>query len=285
MPEGIDHYGRYREIGIGRQTLRLRWIPPGEFYMGSPEDEPERGEKERRHRVILTRGFWLAETVCPQSLWREVMDKNPSRFQGNDLPVENVSWYDVQEFLTRLNKFQPGLQARLPSEAEWEYACRAGTQTPFWWGDELTPDLANYNGEYPYHNGPKREYREKTLPVGSFEANPWGLYQMHGNIWEWCEDWYEEYSEDEVQIDPVGPNRGSGRVVRGGGWADGGRWLRAAYRYRWRPAGRYGGLGFRLAAGPRPGGAEQMEADGEPAAKASGSERRSRFFDRFRRKK
>jgi formylglycine-generating enzyme required for sulfatase activity len=232
----------------------MRWIPPGEFQMGSPEDEPERGDNEARHRVTLTRGLWLAETACTQGLWREVMGKNPSHFEGADLPVEDVSWDDVQAFCKRLEERLPGLEARLPSEVEWEYACRAGTQGPFWWGDVLSTELANYDGNYPYNDGPKGEYRQETVPARCFDPNPWGLYQVHGNVWEWCEDRYGEYPTEDG-VDPTGPERGSLRVIRGGGWDYFGGRLRAADRDHDQPAGRNGALGFRLAAGPRPGGA------------------------------
>jgi formylglycine-generating enzyme required for sulfatase activity len=249
---GQDAFGLWCGFTLGETVQRMRWIPPGEFRMGSPRDEPERGENEILHRVVLTRGFWLAETACPQALWRAVTGEDPSRFEGEDLPVERVSWEDVQGFCRRLNERVPGLGARLPSEAEWEYACRAGTGTPFWWGERLSPELANYDGNAPYAGGPKGESREKTLAVKSFEPNPWGLYQMHGNVWEWCGDWFGAYPEGEA-VDPTGPGLGEYRVVRGGGWVGGGRGLRAAYRSLVLPAG--ADLGFRLAAGPRPGGA------------------------------
>jgi formylglycine-generating enzyme required for sulfatase activity len=272
---GADQYGHYAELRVGRQTFRLRWIPPGEFQMGSPEDEPERDDNEARHRVILTRGLWLAETACTQGLWREVMGQDRSRFKGEDLPVERVSWEDVQAFCERLNERLPGLAARLPSEAEWEYACRAGTQGPFWWGEELSTELANYDGNYPYDDAPKGERRGKTLPVRHFNPNPWGLYQVHGNVWEWCEDWYGEYPTDDT-VDPTGPERGSLRVIRGGCWLYYGGRLRAAFRFHALPAVRNSFLGFRLAAGPRPGGAGEPGGGEDTAAVGSGSGRRGR---------
>ncbi|NOZ53458.1 MAG: formylglycine-generating enzyme family protein [Gammaproteobacteria bacterium] len=258
---GQDAFGLWVAFTVNNVTQKMRWIPPGEFWMGSPEGEPEREGDEFRHRVLITRGYWLAETACNQALWQAVMGKNPSKFKGDDLPVENVSWDDVKLFCEKLDQEFPGLQARLPSEAQWEYACRAGTQTPFWWGNELTPELANYDGNSPYNNGEKGEYRKKTMPVKSFESNPWGLYQVHGNVWEWCEDWYEsDYRAAEPSVDPTGADRGPYRVVvRGGGWIDSGRWLRAAYCYHYESGRRYDILGFRLAAGPPPGGAEEVE--------------------------
>jgi formylglycine-generating enzyme required for sulfatase activity len=143
---GQDPFGLWCGFSLGDLLQRMRWIPSGKFWMGSPDEEPERFDNETRHRAILSQGYWLAETTCTQAFWREVMGKDPSQFKGDDLPVEQVSWEEVQSFCTRLNERLPGLQARLPSEAEWEYACRAGTETPFWWGDELSTDLANYDG-------------------------------------------------------------------------------------------------------------------------------------------
>ncbi|MER2517239.1 MAG: formylglycine-generating enzyme family protein, partial [Candidatus Accumulibacter phosphatis] len=173
---------------------RCRWIEAGHFRMGSPADEPAHLENEAQHEVTLSRGFWLADTACTQALWQAVTGANPSEFQDDVRnPVENVSWRDVQAFLSELNRRMPGLQARLPSEAEWEYACRAGTTTPFSFGDDISPEQVNYNGDSPYAGGEKGLNREKTVPVGSLPANPWGLYEMHGNVWEWCADWYGDY--------------------------------------------------------------------------------------------
>jgi len=155
----------------------------------------------------------------------------------------------VQGFVKGLNERLPDLHARLPTEAEWEYAARAGTRTAFWWGDELTTDQANYNGNHPYpEGGEKGEYREETLKVKTFEANPWGLYQVHGNVREWCQDQYGEYSEGE-QVNPTGPEAGVSRVLRGGGWGGLGRHLRAADRVRLGRDDGHDFLGFRLAAG------------------------------------
>jgi len=259
---GNDEFGFYADIDIGRfwglskETFRLRWIPPGEFWMGSPEDEPEHQENETRHRVLITQGYWIAETSCSQALWKAVMGTNPSCFKGDDLPVEQISWDDVQEFCQKLNEKMPELAVRLPSEAEWEYACRAGTETPFWWGHELNTDRANYDGNRPYSNGIKGEDRDKIIAVKSFQANPWGLYQMHGNVFEWCEDGYGNYAKNEINIDPVVMDAGTSRVLRGGGWGSSGGWLRAAGRGHYSPVLRNDDLGFRLAAGPRPGGAK-----------------------------
>ena len=250
---GVDEYGLWAEFSVGRVSQRLRWIPPGEFLMGSPEEEEGRATNEALHRVTLTEGYWLAETACTQGLWEAVTGENPSRFEGVDRPVEQVRWNDVQGFVKGLNERLPDLHARLPTEAEWEYAARAGTRTAFWWGDELTTDRANYNGNHPYpEGGEKGEYRKETLKVKTFDANPWGLYQVHGNVWEWCQDGYGEYSEGE-QVNPTGAETGDGRVLRGGSWNSYGRHLRAAFRFHGGPDFRYGNLGFRLAAGQFPG--------------------------------
>jgi sulfatase modifying factor 1 len=245
----IDEYGQWKEFSIGAVTQRLRWIPPGTFMMGSPELEPGHTPDESPvHPVIITWGFWLADTPCAQALWREVMNNNPSRFKGKTRPVENVSWNDVQCFIERLNTLVPNGGFRLPREAEWEYACRAGTTTPFSFGDNITTEQVNYNGNYPYTGGQKEECRKKTVDVKALPCNDWGLYQMHGNVWEWCQDWYGKYPSATV-IDPTGPAEGSGRVLRGGGWFSYGGSVRSAQRGRLVPANRYDYVGFRLARG------------------------------------
>jgi len=193
-----------------------------------------------------------------------VTGANPSRFQ-DDLrnPVENVSWNDVQAFLAKLNHRVPGLHARLPSEAEWEHACRAGTTTHFSFGDNITPEQVNYDGNHPYAGGEKGLYREKTVPVGSLPANPWGLYEMHGNVWEWCADRYGDYPS-APQLDPTGPQTGVYRVLRGGSWGINGSNARCAFRYRNEPGYRSFNIGFRFA--PGQGG----PAEPGPAARLAG---------------
>ena len=229
---------------------RFRWILPGSFLMGSPESEVDRepwGGDETQHRVTLTHGFWLTDTACTQALWQAVMGNNPSDFASDlGLPVEYVSWLDVQQFIERLNVLFPDLQARLPSEAQWEYACRAGTQTPFSFGGNITPEQVNYDGNYPYAGGSKGLCRQRTVPVKSLPPNPWGLYEMHGNVWEWCSDWYGGYREQEV-INPKGPDQGNSRVVRGGSWNSSARSTRSANRHGNEPDFRDFMIGFRLA--------------------------------------
>ncbi len=271
---GFDAHGRHADFVIDGITQRLRWIPPGRFRMGSPEEEAERLDNETLHQVTLTEGYWLADTACTQALWRAVMGDNPSDFKGDPQnPVENVSWDDVQQFIERLNQRIPGLAARLPSEAEWEYACRAGTETPFHFGETLGTDQANYNGNYPYGNGRKGEYREKTLPVKALGRNAWGLYQLHGNVWEWCQDWLGDYPQGPVQ-DPTGPQVGRLRVLRGGSWFDRARVLRAAQRRGRPPDDDYhGSFGFRLATGQSPpAGKELARTDGVERSRSETAE-------------
>ncbi len=245
---GRDGYGLYVDFRIGDVVQRLRWIVPGEFLMGSPASEAERLSNETQHRVILTRGYWLADTACTQALWQAVLGDNPSRFKGEDRPVETVSWDDAQRFIERLNELVPGGGFRLPTEAEWEYACRAGTRTPFWFGDQITPEQVNYDGNHPYAGGRKGKYRKETVAVKALPCNGWGLYQMHGNVWEWCQDWLGDYPAETV-VDPTGPGGGEGRVLRGGSWFRYGRDARSAYRFRGVPGYRSDLVGVRLARG------------------------------------
>lgn len=252
---------KVKEINIKGIAQRFRWIGPGKFMMGSPESEPERCDDELLHEVALTKGFWLAETACTQELWEAVMGNNPSRFKGKKRPVENVSWNNCAAFLEKINSLMPVQGFRLPSETEWEYACRAGTQTPFSFGDNITTKQVNYNGNYSYNN--EGEYRGKTVDVRSLPCNEWGLYEMHGNVWEWCLDWYgKEYPSGNVVdpagpvVDPAGPADGliqiyhlpiTYRVLRGGCWFFSARCVRSANRYRGVPGLQYINTGFRLA--------------------------------------
>ncbi len=246
---GHDQYGLYEDISIEGIIQRFRYIPPGRFLMGSPENELERNDDEVLHPVVLTKGYWLADTACTQELWEVVTKKNPSHFKGEKhLPVEGISWNDCKEFIDKMEKAEPKIGIRFPTEAEWEYACRAGTTSAFNTGDNITTDQANYNGNIPYGNIPKGEYRTQAVPVNEFEPNNWGLYQMHGNVWEWVFDNYDKYSSEEA-IDPKVEKEGAFRVLRGGGWDDYGGGLRSACRGRFTPGDRYDSFGFRLARG------------------------------------
>ena len=222
-------------------------ILPGTFMMGSPPDEPGRGEDETQHTVTISKPFYLQTTEVTQGQWKKVMEKNPSGFKGNDRPVEQVSWNDAQEFIRRLNQKQKTNGYRLPTEAEWEYACRARTKTLFYTGNCISTDQANYNGKYPMPGCAKGENRSTVISVGSFPPNAWGLYDVHGNVWEWCQGWYGNYPTGHV-TDPKGPSSGKYRVLRGGGWSSLAGYCRSAFRYRFNPGfrDRYG-RGFRVA--------------------------------------
>jgi formylglycine-generating enzyme required for sulfatase activity len=247
---GTDDYGHWVTFSVKWVTQKMRWIEPGTFQMGSPDDEPERYDREGpQHPVTIGQGFWLFDTACTQALWEAVMDENPSRFQGDDRPVEYVSWNDCQAFLNRLNERVPRLDLTLPSEAQWEYACRAGTITPFSFGLNITHKQVNYNGEYPYADGKKSFYRQQTVPVASLPPNPWGLYEMHGNVWEWTQDhWHDNYqgapTDSTAWEDRDG---GASHILRGGSWVNHARLVRAAHRDHDSPVSRNGPLGFRCA--------------------------------------
>jgi formylglycine-generating enzyme required for sulfatase activity len=237
-------------------------IPGGTFTMGSPAGEPERDDNEVQHQVTVS-AFYMGKYEVTQREWREVMGNNPSNFKGDNLPVEYVSWDDAVEYCNRRSQREGLTPAytingmdvrwnrnasgyRLPTEAEWEYACRAGMTTPFSTGNNITTSQANYDGNYPYNNNAKGIYREKTVNVGSFAPNGWGLYDMHGNVWEWCWDWYGDYMSG-TQTNPAGPSTGAYRVLRGGSWYGLGRFLRSASRGYGAPALRGNVVGFRLA--------------------------------------
>ena len=271
---GEDRFGLWMTLIYQNAKQTFRWIEPGTFLMGSPKTELERwAEMETQHEVTLTQGYWLADSACTQALWQAVMGNNPSNFQDNaSNPVERVSWMDVQAFIDKLNNLVPELNACLPTEAEWEYACRAGTTTPFSFGDNITPEQVNYDGNYPYPGGEKGLYREKTVPVKSLAPNPWGLYEMHGNVYEWCADWFAEYNE-MPQTDPQGPATGGSRVLRGGSWYDGGGNVRSADRRGLGPDGGDSDFGFRLALGQT--GTSQTAAPslpGQPLAERRGGQ-------------
>lgn len=245
---GEDEYGLWMGFTYKGVKQFFRWLEPGTFFMGSPVDEPDRRELEIRHAVTLSKGFWLADCTVTQALWLATMETNPSHFQGDERPVERVSWLDAQTFIDKLNAMKPELMLCLPTEAQWEYACRAGTHTPFSFGEQIDASQVNFDGSYPYHNGKPSEYRKHTVAVKSLPPNAWGLYEMHGNVWEWCKDNYSEYIAATL-IDPMGPDTGDVRVLRGGSWSSYGRLCRSAYRSSIRPGSADGGIGFRLARG------------------------------------
>ena len=217
-------------------------IPPGTFTIGIL-NEPDTAS----HQVTLTKGFYLQTTEVTQGQWNKIMDNNPSFFKecGDDCPVEQASWREVQQFIKRLNQLEGTKKYRLPTEAEWEYACRAGTKTPFAFGKCLTSVQANYCGDYPLKGCEKQSYRAKSTSVKRFPPNSWGLIGMHGNVWEWCHDWVGEYTTDP-EIDPTGPTSGVFRVIRGGGWNSHAAVCRSGNRSGIKPDGRFANLGFRL---------------------------------------
>jgi len=242
---GSDEYGAWCEFqvprhdGTGTVTQRMRWIKPGEFMMGSPKDERGRWNDESpQHRVHLTQGFWMADTQVTQELWLAIGKReNPSRFKGKTNPVESVSWGDCQDWIRKLAEHHPSLNVTLPTEAQWEYACRAGSQTAYCFGDDPR--------ELPKYGWFDENAKGKTHPVKQLDANAWGLYDMHGNVWECCQDWNSDYQKSTVS-DPTGPAKGTVRVLRGGSWGDPARALRSACRLRDDPGARGSFLGFRL---------------------------------------
>jgi formylglycine-generating enzyme len=254
---GEDRHGLWQAFEVAGVRQVLRWIPPGKFMMGSPLNEAQRGESEVQHSVELTAGHWVADTACTQALWVAVeVDSNPSRFTNDpENPVENVSWLDVvNDFLPRLNAQVPGLNAVLPAEALWEYACRADAEqsTPFSFGKHINSKQVNFDGNFPLTGSAKSANRKQTVPVKALPCNGWGLYQMHGNVWEWCADWFAPYAKDAM-VDPTGPletqAKGAGRVLRGGSWIGDARGCRSAQRDARSPDLRGVSVGFRLARG------------------------------------
>jgi formylglycine-generating enzyme required for sulfatase activity len=246
------------DLGNG-VILEMAAIPGGTFIMGSPPEELGHRDNESPQHSVTVQPFFMGKYQVTQAQWRFVaqlaqvnreLEQDPSNFKGDNRPVEQVSWYDAVEFCDRLSSHTKR-QYRLPSETEWEYACRAGTTTPFHFGETITTDLANYDGNYTYGQGSKGVYREETTAVGSFGvANNFGLYDMHGNLDEWClDDWHDNYKD--------APTDGSawfssdkdkiGRaVLRGGSWVYGSQCCRSASRYGNVRDNQYGSIGFRV---------------------------------------
>lgn len=292
---GRDRFGLWCEIAVepsqGEPVIqRLRWIPPGQFWMGSPAEEPGRFNDEGpRHQVMLAEGYWLFDTPCTQALWEAVMRKNPSHFQSPTRPVEQVSWNDIHDFLAQLNARIPGLNLVLPSEAQWEYACRAGTETAIyignleilgernapaldpiaWYGGNCGVDFELDNG-YDSLGWKEKQYPHTTAgthPVKLKQANPWGLYDLLGNIWEWTQDpWHENYQDAPTDGSAwEDQDAGANRVLRGGSWIYYARGVRAAYRNVYHPDFRLGNGGFRCAREFRVSPASQQARAERPA--------------------
>ncbi len=252
-PPGPQLEGKTFTNSIG---MRFVPIPNGTFMMGSKLSASEvagkyggkesyYGKEHPQHHVTISKPFYMQTTEVTQGQWKAIMGNTPMRFNGDNNPVEGVSWNDAQEFIRKLSRKEGTNKYRLPTEAEWEYACRAETTTPFYTGDCISTDQANYDGNYPGSACSKGVDREKTVEVGSFAPNAWGLYDMHGNVWEWCEDWYGNYIAGAV-TDPKGPSSGSGRVLRGGSFGPDAGHVRSAYRLRCGPALRSLYHGFRI---------------------------------------
>jgi formylglycine-generating enzyme required for sulfatase activity len=270
-PRQVEVEAAEQELGAG-VSLRLIQVPAGQFLMGSPADEPQRFEDEGpQHRVRLP-GFLMAQMPITQAQWRQVaswqerkperwgrqLNPNPSRFSkqadSDQRPVERVTWLDAMEFCHRLSQ-RTGRHYTLPSEAQWEYACRAGSTMPFAFGATLTDQLANYDATTTYGDGPKGEYREQTTPVGMFAANAWGLHDMHGNVWEWCLDhWHDSYegapSDGSASLTPSASEEEQ-RLLRGGSWSDFPRFCRSASRDHDQPVNAYNDVGFRVVCLPQ----------------------------------
>jgi formylglycine-generating enzyme required for sulfatase activity len=216
-------------------------IPAGSFQMGSPSSESDRDDDEGPvHRVTISDDFYMGKYEVTQAQYEAVMGENPSRFKGANRPVEEVSWNDAVAFCEKLSRLT-GDRYRLPTEAEWEYAARAGTRTRFYWGDSESESTVKQYAWY-FNNS-----ESKTQPVGQKKPNGWGLYDMAGNVWEWCSDWYgAAYYEESPARDPQGPQSGNKHVLRGGCWGSSAYYLRTAYRNMHRPVNRNNSVGFRV---------------------------------------
>ena len=229
----------------GGATLECVLVPAGKFMMGSPASEEGRGDDEGpRRQVAISRPFYMGIYEVTQEQYQAVMGESPDDFEDAKLPVGRTSWDDAVEFCRKLSQ-RTGRTVRLPTEAEWEYACRAGTTTPFNTGETISTDQANYGGDHVYGSGRKGLNRQAAVPVGTFKPNAWGLYDMHGNVFEWCADWYADSYAGAKNQDPQGPSSGTLRVYRGGRWGYSPRFCRSASRFRYAPGIRGFNYGFR----------------------------------------
>ena len=282
---GEDRFGPWVQFRVGDARQKMRWILPGRFTMGSPETESGRDEDEGpQHEVQISEGFWIFDTPCTQQLWQAVMGDNPSRFQSPDRPVEQVSWEECQLFVSRMSERVPDLLLSLPTEAQWEYACRAGTETATYAGDlqilglnhaPVLDGIAWYGGncgvEFDLSAGYEIRWDEKqyefatggTRSVAKKRPNAWGLYDMLGNVWEWCLDVKRPYTDESVR-DPVGPTSAV-RVIRGGSWYGPAQFVRAAFRFALDPSIRDYDLGFRCSSS----GHEPVKNEGGAGAERS----------------
>jgi formylglycine-generating enzyme required for sulfatase activity len=248
--EAADKAGQplEKKIDISSEVnMVVVFIPAGEFEMGSPMDEIKRDDDEGQHHIKLTKPFYMGKFEVTQLQYREIMSENPSKFGGDNLPVENVSWYEAARFLKKLSD-KTNLKFRLPTEAEWEYACRAGTTTAFNTGTTIDSDFANYEATTPYANGIIGKDLKSTNKVGSYAPNAFGLCDMHGNVWEWCNDFYDnEYYKVTPTVDPQGPQVNKGdKVMRGGAWNERPNKCRSADRNNRGPKTNQPIIGFRV---------------------------------------
>ena len=250
----------YQEQLAENIAINLIQIPAGEFQMGAPEQEADRQSDEGPQHQVKLGSFFMGQTAVTQAQWQVVaglpkqqleLKDQPSRFQGANRPVEQVSWEEAVEFCRRLS-VRTGREYSLPSEAQWEYACRAGTTTPFSFGETLTPELVNYNGNITYASGSTGVYRQQTTEVGSFSANGWGLHDMHGNVWEWCLDpWHGSYEGAPADGSAWMAGGGPRKLLRGGSWFADPRYCRSAYRDDDHPVNRNSYIGFRVCCLPQ----------------------------------
>lgn len=227
---GRDEHGAWADLKIENAVQRMRFISPGTFQMGSPETEPSSGKDEVLHTVNITQGFWLGDSEVTQHLWKVVMGDNPATAVDDPTcPVDMVSWLDCQKFFQKVNILKGGLYASFPTESQWEYACRSGT-TAMFSGEPTTVSWS---------------FKKRSFPVKMKPANAWGLHDMHGNVWEWCEDLYGPYPMGPVS-DPIGATTGTLRVMRGGSWSDGYAFARAARRNKQVPSVKGQNAGLRI---------------------------------------
>lgn len=251
-------YGEERSVKVGQSGVPMVFVKvsPGTFKMGSPAGEAYRRANESQHDVVLSKGYWLGKMEVTQAQWVALMGNNPSKNQGNvQLPVENVSWDDAMKFCQALTaqerqagRLPEGLEFTLPTEAQWEYACRAGSTSAFSFGGTLDGTQANFDGNHPYGKSDRSpKFLNSTAAVGSYPANAWGFHDMHGNVMEWCRDWYQADLGTVKATDPTGAATGMYRVYRGGNYRDIGAFCRSAFRYFNLPHFKYGYLGFRVA--------------------------------------
>ncbi len=242
--------GDTKTVDVGGDTkMAFVWCPPGEFLMGISDSETPRGASETpQHTVTFKQGFWIGKCEVTQDQWKSVTGENPSHFKGSpNLPVEQVSWDDCQQFLRKLNT-KSGGTFRLPCEAEWEYACRAGTRTPFAFGESISTEQVNYKA--PFNKGVARE---RTTEVGLFPGNAWNLCDMHGNVHEWCQDWYHDsYTDSPADGSAWESPANTDRVLRGGSWSSSQLSCRSAARGHYTPDSRLITIGFRIVCGSLP---------------------------------